>query len=151
VWYSCQESAEYRNKATGNYLTDEYVFTHSTKEANEEGSDVALRYEMDPGIEVIAIHNQRFQIFWRPKQVDEVWTYDESHIDKTKIDSLLDKYDKLLPDLDLKKTYGYQMHQNENGEPCNYDPYEMVYSKQAEEEVEQKESAEANESKHDEL
>ena len=57
VWYSCQESAEYRSKATGNYLTDEYVFTHSTKEVNAEGSDVALRYEMDPGIEVIPIHN----------------------------------------------------------------------------------------------
>lgn len=88
---------------------------------------------MDAGIEVIPIHNQRFQIFWRPINVEGVWTYDESSIDTKKIDALIDKYDKLIPDLDLKKTYGYQTHKNEDGEPCNYDPYEAVYEKQLEE------------------
>ena len=75
------------------------------------------------------IHHERVTIYWRPKKTSSrQWLYDESKINKEKVEELLTKIDELLPDLEVRKNFSYQTHVQENGKVCDYDPYAHVYA-----------------------
>ena len=54
------------------------------------------------------IHHERVTIYWRPKKTSSrQWIYDESKINKEKVEEILTKIDKLLPDMEVRKNFTY--------------------------------------------
>ena len=120
--YTCIESAGYSNKETQKYMSDEEVWNFA-KLIPTDNEHVWAKFEFDASVEVLPIFKQKVQIFWRPEQDGEIWTYKPDAIDMSLLQSQVDKVDSLFPELRFMADFR-RMHHHAS---CNYDPYMAMY------------------------